>query len=108
MKNETTNTILAFLLGAATGGISALLLAPSSGTELRRRIGDGADKAGKDALATARGTGQKVAEACEATTEKAREIVGEIKTAAESQRDGVKQAFKEGKAAYDKELTKAS
>jgi gas vesicle protein len=108
MKNETTNTILAFLVGAATGGIAALLLAPSSGTELRRRIGDGADKVGKDAVATARAGGQKVAETYEATSAKAREVAGEIKTAAESQRQGVKQAFKEGKAAYDKELTKAS
>lgn len=41
MKRESTNTALAFLLGAAAGGIAALLFAPASGAETRRRIRQG-------------------------------------------------------------------
>lgn len=107
MKNETSNTLLAFLVGAATGGIAALLLAPTSGVELRRRIGESAEKARKDTLETAREAGQKVAQTYEETAQTAREVASEIKASAGAQRDAVKQAFKEGKAAYDKELTKA-
>ena len=106
MKSETSNTLLAFLVGVATGGITALLLAPTSGTELRRKIGESADKAREDALKTAREAGQKVAKAYEETAERARDVAGEVKATAEAQREAVKQAFKEGKAAYDKELSK--
>ena len=38
MKRETSNVLVAFLLGAVAGGVTALLLAPASGAETRKRL----------------------------------------------------------------------
>lgn len=40
----TKNSTLAFLLGAAAGGITALLLAPDSGAQTRKRLARGAER----------------------------------------------------------------
>ena len=36
--NKTRNAFLAFLVGAAAGGVTALLMAPSSGHNTRRKL----------------------------------------------------------------------
>ena len=53
--NDVGKGVLMFGLGVLAGGIAALLLAPSSGEETRRKIGDMASKVGqraKDTLQT--------------------------------------------------------
>ena len=48
MSDNRTDALMAFLLGAAVGAGVALLLAPQSGEETRKRIGDAARKIGDD------------------------------------------------------------
>jgi gas vesicle protein len=44
-KETKVGTILSFVLGAAVGAVTALLLAPKSGAELRDEIAEGVDDA---------------------------------------------------------------
>lgn len=108
MSNDSSSTLLAFLLGTVTGGVAALLLAPTSGHELRQKIGEGADKARTSAIESARQASQKMNEKYEETTGRAREMATGAKEVAETRGKAVKEAFKEGKAAYERELTKAT
>jgi len=48
MSDNRTDALMAFLLGAAVGAGVALLLAPQSGEETRRRLGETARKLGDD------------------------------------------------------------
>ena len=48
MSDQRTDTLLAFLLGATVGAGVALLLAPASGDETRRRIGEQARRLGDE------------------------------------------------------------
>ena len=48
MSDNRTDALMAFLLGAAVGAGVALLLAPQSGEETRRKLGDTARKLGDD------------------------------------------------------------
>jgi gas vesicle protein len=48
MSDNRTDALMAFLLGAAVGAGVALLLAPQSGEETRRQLGDGARRLGHD------------------------------------------------------------
>jgi gas vesicle protein len=107
MSNEGSNSLMAFLLGALTGGVAALLFAPSSGRELREKIGESAEKARATAQDTARQTRERVHEKYEEGTEKARELATSARESAETRGKAVKEAIKEGKAAYERELAKA-
>lgn len=40
MNRNTTNVMVAVLVGAVAGGVTALLLAPASGAETRKKIKD--------------------------------------------------------------------
>ena len=68
---DATNVLVAFLLGAVAGGVSALLLAPESGPDTRKRISDSLRKA-KD---------------------KAREEIDVVKEFAETHKDAIKEAY---------------
>jgi gas vesicle protein len=48
MSDQRTDTLLAFLLGATVGAGVALLLAPASGDETRRRLSEQARRLGDD------------------------------------------------------------
>ncbi|MGH7725691.1 MAG: YtxH domain-containing protein [Candidatus Eiseniibacteriota bacterium] len=48
MSDNRTDALLAFLFGAVVGAGVALLVAPASGTETRKRLGDAAKKLGHD------------------------------------------------------------
>jgi gas vesicle protein len=67
------STFWAFVLGAAAGGATALLLAPDRGEKTRRRIREGADRTihdVKDAVGgTAKDLGHEVGMRREAVTE---------------------------------------
>jgi gas vesicle protein len=107
MSNKWSHTMTAFLLGAATGGIAALLFAPTSGRELRGKIGESSDKLRTAADEKAREAREKVVEKYQETTERARGLAAGAKESADTYRVAVKEAFKEGKAAYDREVAKA-
>ena len=105
MSNGSSNSLMAFLLGVAAGGVAALLFAPTSGRELREKIGEGAQSARETALERARETQKKVSEKYEEGTGKARELAASARESAESRGKAVREAFKEGKAAYERELS---
>ena len=48
MSDQRNDALLAFLLGAAVGAGVALLLAPQSGEETRKKIGDQAKRLGEE------------------------------------------------------------
>ena len=48
MSDNRTDALMAFLLGAAVGAGVALLLAPQSGEETRKKLGDTARRLGED------------------------------------------------------------
>lgn len=103
---DTKEFLVAFLAGAAAGGLAGLLLAPSSGDDLRRKIGEAADKTRDDAKTRVRAVGERVNETYDATTERAREMVGQAWASAETHRMALKQALEEGIAAYERELNR--
>lgn len=84
MKKETSNVMVAFLLGAVAGSVAALLLAPASGAETRKKLADGLRKA-KD---------------------KALDGLESAKEYAETHKDAIKEAYAEGKEAYTRSLKK--
>lgn len=86
MKRETSNVLVAFLVGAVAGGVAALLMAPASGEETRRKIKDGMRRA-KD---------------------RAAEELDQAKEYAASHKEALKEAYQEGKEAYQKTLKKHS
>ncbi len=91
------SVLLAFVLGSAVGAGVALLLAPQSGVETRRRIKEFADEAkGKasEYACTAR-------ETVTSTVDKAKDLYGEKKSA-------ITAAVEAGKEAYQKEVSKES
>lgn len=45
MSNNTGNTVIALLAGAAIGAVAGILLAPDKGSKTREKIKDGFDKA---------------------------------------------------------------
>ena len=84
MKKETSNVLVAFLVGAVAGGVTALLFAPASGAETRKKLAEGLRKA-KD---------------------KAVDSLESAKEYAETHKEALKQAYQEGKEAYQKSLKK--
>lgn len=80
MKRETSNVLVAFLLGAVAGGVTALLMAPASGADTRKKIGDALRRA----------------------KEKAGEELEGAKEFADTHRQAIKEAYTAGKEAYKK------
>src|SRR5256885_485287 len=52
-QSDSGNALLMFILGAATGAACALLLAPATGRDTRRYLGERARQAGEGASAVA-------------------------------------------------------
>lgn len=89
------NTVLGFMLGGAIGAALALLYAPSSGEETRRRIRESADKAR-----------MRTREGYEAALDEIEERLEALKNAVQDKKDEVKVAYEAGKEAFQKEKTK--
>ncbi|HPF34856.1 MAG TPA: YtxH domain-containing protein [Candidatus Krumholzibacteria bacterium] len=87
------NPTLAFLLGAAAGGLAAVLLAPDRGSRTRRRLREGAEH-----------VLQQGTEKYEETRDAAREKAEDVADAVTHRKDAVKAAVREGKQAYREEL----
>ncbi|WP_447979797.1 YtxH domain-containing protein [Candidatus Nitrospira bockiana] len=85
-----TAVMLAFLAGAAIGGIAALLLAPQSGRESREQVRSYARKTGESLKDLA----DKAGETWQAAREKGREFVHEqssvLKEALDAGRDAIR------------------
>jgi gas vesicle protein len=82
MTNHRTNEdLLAFLLGAVVGAGAALLLAPQSGEETRRRIGD-----------TARRLGHDLDERTQGVRQELKHRAGDIKSAVNAGREAYERA----------------
>ena len=93
--SRNTDVLMAFLLGAAVGGVTALLLAPEKGEVTRRRLREGSGRVvrrGKEAMT--------------AVEEAAREKAHSVGEAARHQASAVRSAVSEAKDAYHRELEK--
>jgi len=89
------SVLLSFLLGGMVGAGLALLMAPQSGEETRRRIRELADEVKDKATDYVGQTRERVM----STVEKGKEALDEKKSA-------ITAAFEAGKEAYEKELHK--
>ena len=100
MKDEgysSGSMLVSFLLGGIVGAGLALLLAPQSGDETRKKISDFADDV-KD----------KTTDYVEKTKEKLTSYVDEGKGLYEQKKSIVKSAIEAGKEAYEKEKERLS
>jgi gas vesicle protein len=88
------SVLLAFVLGGLVGAGIALLVAPQSGVETRRKIKEFADEAT-----------EKAAEFAESTKEKVSSTIDTAKSMYEEQKAAVAAAVDAGKQAYQREST---
>ncbi len=91
MSKGKSNTLLAFLLGGVAGAAIALLWAPATGVETRKKIRDGMDDAGdwtKDRFENAK-------DSLDSGAEKIRDIM-------EDKKDDLRAAFDAGRDAFQK------
>ena len=98
--SRITDASVAFLVGAAVGGITALLLAPEKGEVTRRRLREG----------SSRGLRQGKERAIQAATtmeESVREKAHSVSEAALQQVSAVRGAVSEAKVAYRRELERS-
>lgn len=91
--NNSKNVALAFLIGGVVGAGVALLFAPSSGTEARKRIREGVEEAGDWARNRYQDTKHSVTE----SAGKVKQFVGEKKEDLQSAFDAGKEAYQKGK-----------
>jgi gas vesicle protein len=86
MNRNASNVLVGLLLGAVAGGLTALLLAPASGSETRKKI--------KDTLRRGK--------------ERVFDQADEIKGMAEAHQEALMAAVTGGKDAYQKSLKKSA
>ena len=94
-NNNTMSTMFAFLLGGLIGAGVALLYAPLSGEETRRRI--------KEQMAQ---KGDELKQRYETTVDTVEEGVGKVKEIIEDRKNEVAAAYHTGKEAYQREKAK--
>jgi len=87
--------MIAFLLGVVAGGVTALLLAPASGEETRRRIRQTSGDVYRRGRESVEHLGEQIGIKARTVSDGAR-----------AQVDAVKGAVQEGKEAYRRELGK--
>lgn len=87
------NALFAFLVGGVIGAGVALLYAPASGVETRRRVKDGLDDAGDWAKDKYENTCDRVTDG----TEKVKQFISEKKEDLQSAIEAGKEAFHKGR-----------
>jgi len=104
---RATDVLVAFGIGLLSGAVAGLMLAPKSGEETRKQLGD----MGQDALERGR---QSLDSAKQAATDKARQIgqavqegVETTKQTASDHAKRIGQAVQEGREAYMREPSKS-
>ncbi|QER42889.1 YtxH domain-containing protein [Thermodesulfobacterium sp. TA1] len=86
MEGKKTAVLVAFLGGVIVGGIAAILLAPASGAEVRKKIKEEVDEAI-----------EKVKTEAETLKSKAEEITSKAKEVLEAKKEEVKEAIEKSK-----------
>lgn len=95
------NFWLGVLIGTATGAVSALLLAPKCGEEMRSDIQSKARETGRKAGEAWSDVKEGAAGAARSTGERARSMVGHGKDMVSSARGRAKEAFSAGREAAE-------
>jgi gas vesicle protein len=101
-----SDLVVVFGAGVILGAVAGLLLAPQSGAETRRQIGEAAEGALDKGRELAGGTADKGRELMSTTAEKGREgarVAGEF---IHDQKERIGEALREGKDAYLREASK--
>ena len=88
-----------FLIGLAVGAGLALLFAPASGAETRRRLARGARRMRRAATDAAEDVKDKVTDSFDAARERVAKHVDAVRDTVTSKRDHVERAVNEGRAA---------
>ena len=96
---KKSSGISPFLIGLAVGAGLALLFAPASGVETRRRLARGARRMRNAATGAAEGVSEKVAETFHAARERASEKIDSVRDTIATKRGQVERAVTEGQAA---------
>ncbi|MBI5047426.1 MAG: YtxH domain-containing protein [Deltaproteobacteria bacterium] len=96
-NNNTLNTMFAFLIGGLIGAGLALLYAPSSGEETRKRLREHMTQ--KE---------DELKQHYESTIDTVEEGMGKVKEIIEDRKNEAVAAYQAGKEAYQKEKTKHS
>lgn len=105
-EHRASDMLVAFGAGALLGAAAALLLAPKSGAETRRELGDLAENAmekGRSAAERARDKTRELTDQARDKTRQAAETAGEF---VRDQKERVGHAITEGKEAYLREASK--
>lgn len=105
MNNRANETLLAFLVGAVTGVMAGILLAPDKGSETRRKIRDGLGhlhERGEEMADQARS-----AFASSGVGDAARAKAHDLADAARHQAGAVRAAMNEGRDTYRREMEKS-
>jgi gas vesicle protein len=96
-ENNAGSTLLAFVVGAAAGAVTSLLLAPRSGRETRRQIG----QAGEAWLSRARDLAEDANSLYQDALNKARQQSAYVGGVLKKERDAAAAAIKAGKEAWE-------
>jgi gas vesicle protein len=94
-RNRGSDMVVAFGAGALLGAMATLLLAPKSGEETRRQLGEMAGDAVQQGKSLANRTNERARESAE--------TAGEF---LKDQKERLDHAFREGKEAYLREASK--
>jgi gas vesicle protein len=105
--SRNSDAMVAFLLGAVTGGVIALLLAPEKGEVTRHKIRKGANDLYGKGRSLVKDTGEDLTERAGQLAEKARDKAQDVAEGARHHVSAVKEAFAEGREAYRRELEKS-
>lgn len=92
MSDQRSDTLLAFLLGAAVGAGVALLLAPASGEETRKKLGDQARRLGDDVDQKVKGVREEVDHKLKGVKEELKAHSGDLTKALSAGKDAFDRA----------------
>lgn len=105
--SKNTDTMLAFLVGAVAGGVTALLLAPDKGSETRRKLREGATDMMNKGQEFVGDATENATRRAQGMVEEAKRKLHEAEAAAKSHASAVKEAVRAGQDAYRGELNKS-
>ena len=100
--DSSIDVLVAFGIGVIAGAAAALLLAPTSGEDTRRRIGDTARDAGDQIRDRGRELSDQIVDKSKGATDLIREQTGSVVGEVKSQADRVGRASDQGKKTYGK------
>lgn len=104
MSSNTGNKTMAFLMGVAAGGLTALLLAPRSGEETRRRLKKSADEIYEHGEEKVKNVSSQILDRASEMGDTVKEHVDEATNAARSRVRVAKEVADEAKHTYQKEM----